>query len=590
MPNSSRTNDPESQQLAQLITLNGAPTLLIGPQAESILSDPVFIREWEELQSECTYATAFQGPAFVRAWYTTYGVVWQPVIVISRNVDGRLGGLWPLAWRRTDGTLAHAGAHQAEYHAWLARSDPSAAFVRDAWHLIQQSLPVRQLAFKYLPDPSLANILNAGLRHVEVRRHQRPLLRLRLEDIRASIAKKSNKSRMNRLKRLGAIEFVRIDSVGMLDRYFDTLIDYYDFRQEAVHQSSPFREDRLKREFHRRLLEQAPGQVVATVTLIAGKPVAAYWGLADGNQTHLGMLIHSPVLAEHSPGKLHLMQLSEYLIGQGVPLLDLTPGQDAWKERFANDHDQVDEAIIYASRAQFHFARARNAGLRMAKAALSRIGISTVSVKTWIGVVRRASPQALFRKVRNWISEKREYRIYRLSRSEAVGHRPDERIKRNDIHDLLLFAADDPWRSRDGFVKSALYRLEQGESCHTISISGQLAHYGWLVKQSESRMSEVDQVLPFPAGSVALYDFYTAVQFRGQGLYRATIGHMLAEAFMDPGTEFAYISVMADNIASRNVIEKLGFAYQGSYHWRQHFGRVEKWRTGFDDPERNEKS
>ena len=64
---------------------------------------------------------------------------------------------------------------------------------------------------------------------------------------------------------------------------------------------------------------------------------------------HLGILTHSPMLARHSPGKLHLLRLAEHLLGEGTDVLDLTPGRDPWKERFANEHDNVAEVVFHSS-------------------------------------------------------------------------------------------------------------------------------------------------------------------------------------------------------------------------------------------------
>ncbi len=168
-------------------------------------------------------------------------------------------------------------------------------------------------------------------------------------DIQASFAKKSNKSRFNRLKKLGKLEFRQLTDSTELERVFDDLIAYYDFRQGAVNHSTPFREDPQKRRFHTDLFASAQGEAYITATYLDERLIAAFWGAVSGKTVHLGMLIHSPFLAEHSPGKLHIMQLSEHLLKVGKDVLDLTPGGDAWKERFANAHDKVAEAIVYRS-------------------------------------------------------------------------------------------------------------------------------------------------------------------------------------------------------------------------------------------------
>ncbi len=519
-------------------------SLLRGPEARAVLTDANFLADWAELHRLCPHATAFQTPAFAQGWYGVYAEEWEPVIVIRRNGQGLLTGLWALAWRAGDRTLAHAGAHQAEYHAWLARPGEDAAFLDAAWAVLRRNLPFCRLSCKYLPAPHLADALTGALgrNRVASRLHSRPLARLNAEELRASFAKKGNKSRFNRLKRLGALEFRRITQREELEATLDALIDFYDFRQGAVNHSVPFREDPSKRAFHLALFDAAGEDLIFTATLLDGRPIAGFWGLASGETAHLGMLIHSPFLAEHSPGKLHVMQLSERLLEVGRTVLDLTPGGDAWKERFANDHDEVAEAVLYASATTHHRDAVLESLGRTARTLLGWAGVSPAQARAAAALLRKASPARVLRKLRAWVGE-----------------------------------------SRDGFLSAALERLEQGQSAFTIRLDGRLAHCGWMAAQSESRMTEVEQSLTFPAGSVALYDYYTPPGFRGRGLYRAAIGHMLQTAFQREETRYAYISVLADNGPSRHVIEGLGFEYQGSFHWRRRLGRVTKWSDAFPE-------
>lgn len=561
-------------------------TLLRGPEARAALTDGTFIAAWTELHRHSPHATAFQAPAFACAWYSAYAEEWEPVIVItSRDGRGGLVGLWALAYRAADWTLVHVGAHQAEYHAWLAQPSEDAAFLATAWTAIRRDLPFRRLQCKYLPAPHLADTLAVALgrNRVAFRRHARPLAWLDTEDIRASFAKKSNKSRFNRLKRLGALEFRRITQREELEAALDALIDFYDFRQGAVNRSVPFREDPRKRAFHLALFEAAGEDLVFTATLLDGHPIAGFWGLASGAMAHLGMLIHSPFLAEHSPGKLHVMQLSERLLEQGRTALDLTPGGDAWKERFANDHDEVAEALLYAS----SMIRLREAVLesmgRAARNLLSWVRITPAQARTAVALLSKASPARVVRKLRAWAGENREFRVYRADRALARRHAADPGVRCNDLADLLLFQPCESWQSRDSFLSAALERLEQGQSAFTISLEGKLAHCGWMAAQSESRMSEVEQTLAFPEGSVALYDYYTPPSFRGRGLDRTAIGHMLWAAFQRAETRYAYISVLADNGPSRHVIEGLGFELQGVFHWRRRFGQITKWADAFPE-------
>jgi CelD/BcsL family acetyltransferase involved in cellulose biosynthesis/RimJ/RimL family protein N-acetyltransferase len=555
--------------------------VVCGEAAQSLLISPQFIQHWNALHASCLHATAFQGPGFVRAWYASYRAQWQPVIVRSVDAEGVLDGLWLLAYAPADGRLVNAGAHQAEYHTWLCSPETDRCFLTAGWALLKSQIAFSTLHFKYLPDPVLGDILVDALGldgRVALRRCARPLLKLDADQVKASAAKKSNKSRFNRLGKLGKFEFRRITELDEFDRITDDLVAFYDLRQGAVNQSTPFREDPEKRAFHRKLFAEAPNDVYCTATFIDDRPIAAFWGAVSGNTVHLGLLISSPFCAEHSPGKIHIMQLCEQLLNDDHNVFDLTPGGDPWKERFANGHDEVAEAAVYCSamtrRRDQLVARVAHWG----KTTLALARITPGQVRATLATLRRAKPAAVARKLGNWYGEHREFRVYRADRALASRFDLDPRVQCNHLPDLLAFEPSESWQSRDVFLSNALARIEQGDKAFTVSSRGRLTHSGWMgMNQLTSHMSEVGQTMTFPPHSVALYDFYSHPEFRGAGLYRATIGHMLKAAFSADATEYAYISVLADNGPSRHVIETMGFKYQASYFWESRFGKERKW-------------
>ena len=80
---------------------------------------------------------------------------------------------------------------------------------------------------------------------------------------------------------------------------------------------------------------------------VGGKFAAAHIGAITNDTVHLGVIAHSPLYAEHSVGKLQLLLLARHLAGEGFKTFDLTPGDDPWKERFADAHDDVIELRMY---------------------------------------------------------------------------------------------------------------------------------------------------------------------------------------------------------------------------------------------------
>src|SRR5205823_11706840 len=90
-----------------------------------------------------------------------------------------------------------------------------------------------ELRLRYIPDLGLAGRI-AALPDFAPRTiltsHRRPLLRVTDDQVRASLAKKSNKSRLNRLSRLGVLSFRRVTDVNELAKLCNPLMGSYDFR------------------------------------------------------------------------------------------------------------------------------------------------------------------------------------------------------------------------------------------------------------------------------------------------------------------------------------------------------------------------
>jgi len=550
--------------------------VVVGTPAHALINDAAFVAQWSRLADACAHATYFQRPAFVRTWYDSYERTYEPVVARSSS------GLWLLARARGSGALVHAGAQQAEYHAWLAEPGCDAEFVGRAWRALVHEVPFEVLRMRYLPQAGLLSALRAApmlSSRVRSRAAQRPLALVQRAGIDASFAKKSNKSRFSRLRKLGALTFRRITQADEIDAVLDELIALYDFRQGGAHGTSPFHEDADKRAFHARTFRADPEATHVTVTCLDGRVIAGLWGGVTRRTVHVGLLAYSPVLAEHSPGKLHLMQLQRLLLDEGMEAIDLTPGGDAWKERFADAHDAVADVELYRDAWRRRRAEAGEALRDRARSVAVAAGLRPAAVRKAIAMVGRVRPSAVARRLASVLGAEREFRVYRMERAAVErAARPDARVACDRLEDLLQFEPAERWESRSAFLGEALARLERGERAFTVCVGAALAHRGWMVQgQKRSFMSEVQQAIDFPDGSVALYDFYTHPRFRGQGLYGATIRHMMTVALQDLRMRFCYIAVLAHNAPSRHVIESLGFAYQGSLYWQRRLWTRRTW-------------
>ena len=293
--------------------------LLMGADADLLLRDRAFQQQWHSLYVGCPWATVFQCGDFVTTWYKVYRESYRPVVVKQVLADGSLGGLMTLATTTDSLRLIFAGAEQAEYHTWLATIDSGDTFIVAAMELIGASFPGLKLTFQYLPPaaPKQWLTLNPWAQTSILDPWTRPLMQL--EDgsnLQKSLKKSGNKSRLNRMKRLGDVQFEQLREPAALAAVFDDIISYYDFRQGAVNDSIYFQTDPCRKPFYLALLE-IPALLHVTVLKIDDLVVAAHIGLSDGKSCVLGIPAHSPVHAVHSPGKLQLLMLGVELAKQG---------------------------------------------------------------------------------------------------------------------------------------------------------------------------------------------------------------------------------------------------------------------------------
>jgi CelD/BcsL family acetyltransferase involved in cellulose biosynthesis len=548
-----------------------------------LLSRRAFADDWERLRRRCPWSTAFQGFDFVSAWYQCYAGLYEPVIACSRSPEGLLG-LLALAQSANGPRLSVAGARQAEYQCWLCLPELAERFAWEAIRAVGQGFPGARLGLRYLPPGVPLDWARHGQagRVCSLEEHRRPLLRFADGgEIDRSLAKKSNKSRLNRLRKIGPLEFVQVTDAEELERHVDDIIRFYDIRQAAEHDSRPFGDDRHKRAFHL-AMAKASGLLHVTLLKVAGRLASAHLGVVSGKEVQLGIIAHNPALGAHSPGKFHILMLARMLLDQGFDRLDLTPGGDAYKERFANDHDTVHSLVVHGSPLGRLACRVGEASASVLRTAMKKLHVSPRAVKALVRKARRVSPVRtplrMFAGACQAIHRRREMRVYYFPAKDVPEIEAPLPSTRDSLEDLLAYEPCEAWQSRKEFLLRCLDRIERGLHSYTHAEGGRLLQYGWLIeRQEKSFVTEVHQEFEFPPRSACLYDSYTFVFARGRGLYTANIRKMLHDASRILDTDRIYALVLADNGPSRHVIEKVGFTYDCSLFEEVWFGRARRW-------------
>lgn len=561
--------------------MNSRIEVMIDDAARNTLADALFLAQWDTLYDSCHWATPYQNKWFVVPWFEVYASEFLPVILCKRGSGEHLEGLLVLGQSVRSKEICVAGTHHAEYQAWLETGGEPGHFMVEALTALDTQFSKPAFKMRYLPndvpEAAIQKIIAAHPR-VDAQRYDRPLMAVTSEAVSEALRKKHTRNRLNRLKRMGEFSFRKIDDVAEFSAVLETAIPFYDARQGAAHDSYPFQQDQFKKDFHVRLFRECPGLLHVTVMAIDGKPISIHIGVENSELIHVAIVAYDPVLGRLSPGNLHILLLAEKLLEEGKKTIDLTPGGDLWKERFASSHDQVCELRAFGSRTQKRQMKLLSSQLGTAKKILEPVGITPQLIRDIAAKIRLSSVRALLHKTRDFLWLSRELRIYSIENPDRVtGMSDSDNINIDCLSDLLLFEPAEPWQAKQPFLQEALVRLEKGEHLYSVVERDKLLHYGWLIERQETALfSEVHQEYQFEKPGAVLYDFFTDPTARGRGLYQGHIARMLQDAARIYGAEVVYIACLADNHPSRHVIEKAGFRHRTSLFLRRVFGRSRK--------------
>lgn len=514
-----------------------------GAEADTVLADPAFRERWAALHADCPWSSVFQSPGFLIPWYRVYRPVFEPVLAWRETAGGGLTGLLPLAVARDGGAWQVAGAPQAEYQAWLARPEDDRAFVGDALAALRESGMAGPLTFAYLPPETPLDWARSPpwRRLCQIEPWSRPLRRID-EDAGASLKKKSNKSRLNRLARIGPLRFERITERAALEQVIEPIEIAYDLRQAAVHGGRPFREDPLKRAFHLALLEQ-PGVLHVTLLWAGDRLLAAHIGAADRSVVHNGIIAFDLPDAALSPGKVHQMLMFRDMAEDGIGFFDLTPGGDPWKERFATEHQTVFRLTLHENAWRKRAAEAERQAKASVRRLLGRVGVDPSGLRARLSGERREEQVAL----------------YRMSAESLPVPQGGGPLAVDCLADLVAYEPRAGAKSLQRFAREATGRLEAGQRAYTAQEAGRLVFCGWLIETpAKMPVTPFEARLEHPPGRVVLRIEDVASGGLAADRLGAGLTQMLTAAAAVEGAREILVGLPASAPALRAAAEALG--------------------------------
>jgi len=136
-------------------------------EARELLQSEDFLSSWSQLAQKDKKVTVMQEPTFALTWYEQYSTKYTPVLCVGFDKDENPIALMPLAKNIEDGSIVHAGAHQAEYHGWVAESQIVQDFPIKCLIQIKRTFKLKVRPWRWLPPKAPIDWLSSPLLKTE---------------------------------------------------------------------------------------------------------------------------------------------------------------------------------------------------------------------------------------------------------------------------------------------------------------------------------------------------------------------------------------------------------------------------------------
>jgi CelD/BcsL family acetyltransferase involved in cellulose biosynthesis len=313
--------------------------------------------QWRELAR--AHGNAFLLPEWFAAWQRVYGdEAGEPAVIGETGSDGTLRGLMPLV--RTGRCLRFAGASLGDRFGPVARaSDEERVGEAAARALDRRDYLVLDNVDRGAGWPGAIEAETGGrMRRVAARSDVLPSIGLEGLDWEGFLGGRSRnfrsqiRSKERRLSRDHELVSRRTERLGDLDRDMDAFFALHDARWTDRGGSSigTERARRFHREFAASLLEL--GWLRLWFLELDGEAVAAWYGWNVGGRYAYYLAGLEPRRQQLSVGFVLLAHTVREAIAEGAREYDLLRGSEAYKDRFATEHQEVETIVLAPARSR----------------------------------------------------------------------------------------------------------------------------------------------------------------------------------------------------------------------------------------------
>lgn len=439
--------------------------------ALKLITESAFQHQAQQLAEQMNGFVRLQTISFLAVWYKEYRQRYEPVLIVSYLSDGSLAGILGLAWHSDSQTLLHAG--NAEYHGWLAAVGSETAFLKTALQLIQQHFEIKIWKWNWLPTglniQHLKDAVESPLT-ISIEKQEVPTWNLLdTEKLQKLLKSRSNKSKFNRYKKRGNLFYEHITDPVQLHKVLEIVQYQCDIRREAVNNARPFAEDPFKIDFVCNLVA-IPDHIHTSALWLDDQLLAFHMGITDGQQVSLGLTSYDPTESKQSPGALLIIELGRHLSENGYTTLDMTPGNNSYKDRFANHYLSAYRPTIYFSRSTKIKGDIKETLAQQVKQLLTRTGmdISTLrdyktNFKIFPQLIQKHSLGFLLKQFGKWLYTEDKWLLYSFP-AEQVAELSDtaDPLTYQQYEHLLYYQDVKPFLTRRALLQNALSRFSSG--------------------------------------------------------------------------------------------------------------------------------
>ncbi len=508
--------------------------LLIGNDCFEAIQDQDFIQDWNALSQQSNYFILNQRYNFVSSWYLSYRKKYNPIIVVAYDeVETNMVAIMPLAMNTCSGELVYAGDGQAEYNTFISKKEYEHEFIVKALISIKHNIDISGWCWAWMP-PNIdqdwlkdKRLEQEGI-YIRLKQFDSPIYDLsdasRINKIKKN---KSIKSKINRLNRAGRLKIERIVDLQRAESLMDKVIEQSSFRNLALYNKSPFLHDTFRKEWYLRKMAMPDNDEHFTVLWQGDNLLACNFGSCTGDTVIIGTFTYDPLQGEHSPGKVFIIKLIEYLMEKGYRYLDLTPGGDAYKEKLCNRHNALTKPHIYFNYKKYIQMKLVAASRRTVKRSLNGKvtnrdieSLKALREKRLISVLKREMMNLYNNKGKN----KDNLLIYKKPKFDYcfINNITDVHVQK--YSDLLLYQNTNGYLTNKEVVFDALKKFERGDVLYTLISDEKLIAFVWLARSGKKHTHSclVDRINTIPK-SIFIYDLYVEKSYKGNVAFKTLI-------------------------------------------------------------------